>query len=102
MERFEIVFSEQANTDIQNLTDAIMYEYKAPLTAFKYVQGLLDEIKKLRTIADFLRVQKSGYFLQFGFNARRLRYKKMTIIYTVVNNTVYIQRVISSSTIASL
>jgi hypothetical protein len=34
MLRFEIVFSEQADTDIQNLTDTIMYEYKAPLTAF--------------------------------------------------------------------
>jgi len=34
MLRFEIVFSEQAKTDIQNLSEAIMYEYEAPLTAF--------------------------------------------------------------------
>jgi hypothetical protein len=54
MARFDIVFSEQANTDIQNLTDAIMYEFQAPHTAFKYVQSLLNEIKKLKTIADFL------------------------------------------------
>ena len=99
MARFEIVFSEQANTDIQNLTDAIMYEFQAPLTAFKYVQGLLNEIKKLKTIANFLPVQKSSYFLQYGFNVKRLRYKKMTIIYTVIGNAVYIIRVVPSSTI---
>ena len=101
MARFEIVFSEQANTDIQNLTDAIMCEYEAPLTAFKYVQGLLVEIKKLRTIADFLPIQKSGYFLQYSFNVRRLKYKKMTIIYTVIGNAVYIIRVVPSSTITT-
>ena len=50
MARLEIVFSEQANTDIQNLTDAIMYEFKAPLTAFKYMQGLLNEIKRLNSL----------------------------------------------------
>lgn len=99
MVRFEIVFSEQANTDIQNLSVAIIYQYEAQLTAFKYVQGLLDEIKKLKVIADFLPIQKSGYFLQYGFNIRRLKYKKMTIIYKVINNAVYILRVVPSSTI---
>ena len=101
MVRFEIVFSEHANTDIQNLADAIMYQYEAPRTAFKYVQGLLDEIKKLRTIADFLPIQKSSYFLQYGFNVRRLKYKKMTIIYTLIGNVAYIQRVVTSSSITT-
>ena len=101
MLRFEIVFSEQAKTDIQNLSEAIMYEYEAPLTAFNYVQGLLDEIKKLKLIAGLLPIQQSAYFLQFGFSVRRLKYKKMTIIYTLIGNTVYIQRVVSSSTITT-
>ena len=48
MARLEIVFSEQANTDIQNLTDAIIFDFQAPLTTFKYVQGLLNEIKSLK------------------------------------------------------
>jgi hypothetical protein len=57
MARLEIVFSEQANTDIQNLTDTIIFEFQATLTAFKYVQGLLNEIKKLKAIANFLPAQ---------------------------------------------
>jgi ribosomal protein S18 len=102
MVRFEIVFSEEANVDIQNLLDAIIYQYKASITAFRYVQGLLDEIKKLKTTAETFSIQKTKGFSQYGFNVRRLNYKKMAIIYTVINNTVYIQRVIPSSTITTL
>jgi len=53
-------------------------------------------------MADSLSVQKSTYFFQYGFNVRRLNYKKMTIIYTVIDNTAYIQRVVPSSTILDL
>lgn len=101
MKRFEIAFTEQAEIDIQHLTDVIINEYEAPLTAFKYVQGLLNEIKKLIIIGNFLPIQKSEYFTQFGLNVRRLKYKKMTIIYTVVGNVVYILRVIPSSNITT-
>lgn len=101
MKRFDIVFSEQANTDIQDLTDTIINQYEAPLTAFKYVQGLLNQIRKLKTIADFLPIQKSAYFRQYGFNVRRLNYKKMTIVYTITGNVVYILRVVPSSSIST-
>ncbi|HEY5509358.1 MAG TPA: type II toxin-antitoxin system RelE/ParE family toxin [Paludibacter sp.] len=99
MVRFDIAFSEEAKNDIQNLSDAIMYQYKAPTTAFCYIQGLLDEIKKLRTHAESYSIQASSYFSQYGFNVRRLNYKKMAIIYTVTNNTAYIKRVVPASTI---
>ena len=99
MVRYEIVFSEQANTDIQNLSYAIMYQYEAPLTAFKYVQGLLDEIKKLKTNPDSLSIQKQKSFFQYGSSVRRLNYKKMAIIYEVIDRTVYIHRIVASSTI---
>ena len=102
MVRFVIVFSEDAKNDIQNLSDVIMYQYKAPKTAFDYIQGLLDEIKTLRTNAEIYSIQKSSRFLQYGLNVRRLNYKKMVVIYTVVNNSAYIIRVVPSSTITSL
>ena len=68
MVRFDIAFSEEAKNDIQNLSDAIMYQYKAPTTAFGYIQGLLDEIKKLWTHAESYSIQASSYFSQYGFN----------------------------------
>ena len=98
MKQFEIVFSKQANTDIQNLSNTILYQYHAPLTAFKYLQGLLDEIKKLKTNADSYSKKQKNLF-QFGYNVRRLNYKKMAIIYSVIDRTVYILRIVPSSTI---
>ena len=99
MNKYSVVISEQAQQDLRDLSNAISFEYKSPLTAIKYLRGIYDEMKKLRLIAGLLPIQKSAYFLQYGFNVRRLKYKKMTIIYTVIDNAVYIIQVISSSTI---
>ncbi len=89
MNKFAVVIIEQAQKDLRNLSNTISYEYQSPATAIKY----------LREIYQALSVQKSTYFLQYGFNVRRLNYKKMTIIYTVIDYTAYIQRVVPSSTI---
>jgi plasmid stabilization system protein ParE len=99
MNKYTVVISEQAQQDLRDLSNAISFEYKSPLTAVKYLRGIYDEMRKLRLIAGLLPVQKSAYFLQYGFNVKRLKYKKMTIIYTVIGDAVYIIRVIPSSTI---
>lgn len=99
MNKYSVVISEQAQQDLRDLSNAISFEYKSPLTAVKYLRGIYDEMRKLRLIAGLLPVQKSAYFLQYGFNVKRLKYKKMTIIYTVIGDAVYIIRVIPSSTI---
>jgi len=44
--RYRIEFSPAANQDIDDLYSVIIDEYQSPLTAFRYVQGLVDEIKK--------------------------------------------------------
>lgn len=42
---YTIEYSKQAEIDIEKLYVVIAAEYKAPLTAFRYVQGLIDTIK---------------------------------------------------------
>jgi len=59
-------------------------------------------MNRLKNNAETFTIQSGIFFLQYGFNVRRLNYKKMTIIYTVMNDTVYIQRVVPSSTITEL
>ena len=99
MNKYSVVISEQAQQDLRDLSNAISFEYKSPLTAIKYLRGIYNEMRKLRLIAGLLPVQKSPYFMQYGFNVKRLRYKKMTIIYKVIGNAVYVIRVVPSSTI---
>lgn len=50
MKKFKIVYSREAVNDLQNLSDVIMYKYKAPLTAVRYLDGLQKE--RLTLIAD--------------------------------------------------
>ena len=46
MKKSEVVYSKEAVSDLQKLSDVIMYKYKAPLTAGRYLNGLQNEIKR--------------------------------------------------------
>lgn len=102
MEKYKILLSEMARSDIDNLSDVILIDYQAPITAFRYVQGLIDEIKRLKWSAESYAIQTNKFLQQYGPEPRRLNYKKMAIIYNVINEVVYIRRVIPANTIANL
>ena len=102
MSDYRVVFSKEAERDIDNLTDIIKYKYKAPITAFNYVQGLLNEIF---TLSKFPEVYAEKSYLAFSHYAdkiRRINYKRMAIIYTVQDKTVFIHRIIPASMISGL
>ena len=48
---FKIEYSKQAEEDIENLFNVIAAEYKAPITAFRYFNGLIETINSLRRYA---------------------------------------------------
>jgi len=102
MNKYTVVISEQAQQDLRDLSNTISFEYKSPATAIKYLREIYSEMETLSTHAENYTIQKSSYFNQYGFNIRRLNYNKMAIIYTVINTTAYIKRVVPSSTITSL
>lgn len=76
MIRFEVVLSEDADNDINEYVNFIIYEYKVPLTALRNYQRLFDTIFSLEKIADKIPINQSKYLQQFGFNVRRINYKK--------------------------
>jgi plasmid stabilization system protein ParE len=102
MSNYTVVISEHAQQDLRDLSNTINFEYKSPVTAFKYLRGIYTEMRKLKSSAETYVTQKHQYFSQYGVNVRRLNYKKMAIIYTIKNDTVYIRRVVPSSTITGL
>ena len=97
--RYRIEFSPDANQDIDDLYSVIIDEYQSPLTAFRYVQGLVDEIKKLEHNPEKFVVRDDDFYSQFGTEIRRINYKKMAIIYSVYRTRVFIHRVVASSLI---
>jgi len=102
MKRHEVIISENAQQDLRDLSNTIMFEYKSPITAIKYLRGIYDVFRWLSSNAESIKIQSSKSFTKFGFNTRRINYKKMAIIYSVVNNTVYIHRVIPANSIVGL
>lgn len=102
MNRYKIIFSEQSEIDMKKLEDVISFDYKVPLTAFRYLQGLKNEINQLSKTAESFPIQTGLYFRQYGNNVRRINYKRMTVIYNVYSNTVYIRRILPSNTITEL
>lgn len=99
MKRYEVIITENAQQDLKDLSNAIIFEYKSPITAIRYLRGIYDEFRWLRSNAESLKIQSSKSFIKFGFNTRRINYKKMAIIYSVVENRVYIKRIIPAGTI---
>jgi hypothetical protein len=102
MKKFDVVYSKDADNDLQKLSDLIMYKYKAPLTAVRYLNGLQREIKRLSVIADALPYYTSPQLRKYGLNTKRINYKEMAIIFAIYGPIVYIHCIIPANAIARL
>ncbi len=70
---YTIEYSKQAEVDIEKLYVVIATEYKAPLTAFRYVQGLIDTINSLKRNADIYAFCNLNLVKQYGSNVKRIK-----------------------------
>ena len=102
MIKYAVVISEQARYDLNNLSEIIIYQYKAPVTAEKYLQGIYAEIAKLSHSAESYPVQTRKSLQQYGPYPRLINYKRMAIIYNAIGSTVIIRRIIPANTISGL
>jgi len=102
MKKFKVVYSKDAVRDLEKLSDVIMYKYKAPLTAVRYLNGLQKEIKRLSVLADALPYYTRPQLLKYGQNTKRINYKKMAIIFAIYGPIVYIHRIIPANAISGL
>jgi hypothetical protein len=90
----------EAAQDIQRTCDYIKYEIKEPVIADRYRQGIDNTIAGLfrygpsLAISPYESVQK-----HYGPDARTITYKRVTIIYNVIGDKVYIRRVIAAELI---
>ena len=96
MQCYKISYTWQARIDISELVRYIAVEVGMPMTAARYYDGIeatidrLAYLPKLHAVSDIERVQR-----HYGPLARTVCYKKMTVIYNVVGETVVIRRVLA-------
>lgn len=101
MKKYAVRISNSAQNDIYQVIDYIAKVYKAPLTAEKYLIGLYDAIFSLENYAESIRISTKTDILKYGLNARSIVFKKLTIVYTVHNDTVLIQALMSGALVKS-
>ena len=87
---------------MQNLSDVIMYKYKVPLTAVRYLNGLQKEIKRLSVSAEALPYYSRPQLLKYGQNTKRINHKEMAIIFAIYGSIVYIHRIIPANAVEGL
>jgi hypothetical protein len=102
MRKFSIKITPEAISDVDDVFDFITDVCKSPLTARKLRDGLYNEIIFLQHSAATYNISTNKSILRFGYNARKVIFKNMTIIYTIQNNIVYIRRVIPSGLIIGI
>ena len=57
----------------------------------RYANGIIAEMKKLSYHAGSVAISTHRFVLQYGKSARRVSYKKHTIIYTIQGENVIIE-----------
>ncbi|GHU79718.1 hypothetical protein FACS1894145_4480 [Bacteroidia bacterium] len=102
MRKYDICYSCQADKDLDDLFEVIVFEYGVPETAFKYVQGIIETIENLSKNPEIYAIRYNRSLIQYGQFVRRVNYKKMAILYSIYDNMVYIHRIIASSLITGL
>ena len=97
---YSIVIDSDAEADIDEVYAYIAFEVMAPETAVRYYMGIYDTIKKLSVVGAMLAISQQQFILnRYGADARTICYKKMTIVYNIIGNVVYVRRVMAGSLI---
>lgn len=96
MSSYRIEYIEQARQDKSSLARYIKDECKAPLTSVKYIEELQQKVESLRNqpCATSPDEQLSR---RLGVPIRRLNYKKISVLYTVMEDRVIVFRIIPQS-----
>ena len=97
---YKIIISPEAEDDVDDLYNYIVYEIMHPLTALQYREGIMETIDRLTTHAGIFAVSANEHLRRrYDANVRTVTYKKMTIIYNVIGNMAYVRRMIAGSLI---
>ena len=99
---YKLIITDSAQEDIDRYIDTIIYTYDAPITAKRHYDDLYRVLRKIERYPMINPIRYSPTLLQYGYNVRRVNYKKMAILYTVIGHIIYVHRVIAGSLITGL
>jgi hypothetical protein len=96
-ENYKLIILDDAQDDIDEYVNTIRYVFDAPLTAKKHYNDLYDLFRKIEKNPTAFSVRTNTSLFQYGYNIRRVNYKKMAILYSITDSMIYVHRVIAAS-----
>ena len=99
---YEISISDAADAELIEYINFIVDNYKSPATAVKHYDDIMAAIRELRRNPFVNAIRLNSSLQEYGYGVRRFNYKKMAVIYTVSENTIYIHRIMPASMIIGL
>ena len=100
--KYRVVMSDDAQMDYEGYIDYILNECHAPIAAAKHYAGIKDMLSDLSQNPYVNAIRYNPSLLKYGMNVRRANYKKMSIIYTIHENFIYVHRVLAASMITEI
>jgi len=100
MPKYIVKITNTAFQDIENVHDYIAYELFEPITADKYIRGIYGAVKHLASYGASVAVSQRDFLLsKYGPTVRNTNYKKMSIVYTIEDEQIIVQRIVAGSLI---
>lgn len=97
--KYEVKFKQSAESDLNELEQFLLEDCCAPLTAKHRFEDLDQRLDWLEKFAELPAIHFNLSY-QYGVIVRNIPFgKKMTIIYTIEDNIVYVLRIIPQSMI---
>ncbi len=98
MKRYKIRYMEDAVADQQDIVRYVYDKSRSKTVTRDYVKGIRRKIAELKTNPERYSRRFNDLLVErYGADVRRVNYKNTAIIYTIVDDTVYIQRIMPAS-----
>jgi plasmid stabilization system protein ParE len=100
MKKYKIHYTPDAIEDMDNTYRFIAERLMSPDTAIDYYNGIYDVIQRLAIMGGVAAVHsRESIQRRYGPDARTVTYKKMTVIFNVMDDIVLVRRVMAGSLI---
>lgn len=90
---FEIIFSDDAKRQLQNILDYIFFELGNAQAAYNVEQDMKQTIKMLSHIAGSLKLCENPRLHELGYRTIHLKHHNYFLLYQIERNTVYVEAI---------
>lgn len=90
---FEVIFSEQAEQDLDKIISYCLYKLKNTQAAMNILSDVENTLKRLSCMADSLRLCENTLLCDLGYREIRLKQHSYFMLYRIEGNRAYVDAI---------